>query len=194
MKNIIIENLCKSYGGRKVLDNFSAEIRPGEVICIMGPSGCGKTTLLNILMGFEKADSGSVSGVPALKSAVFQEDRLCEEFSAAANIRLATGKSADENTIKEHLKELGLDPDEKKPVKEFSGGMKRRIAIIRAVLFHSDILFLDEPFKGLDGVTRKKVIDYVLSNADGRTIIAVTHEQEEYKLLKGRLIEIPMLG
>lgn len=194
MNDIIIKNLCKSYNGRKVLDSFSAEIHSGEIICIMGPSGCGKTTLLNILMGFEKADSGIISGVPALQSAVFQEDRLCEEFSALANIRLATGKAVDESIIKEHFSLLGLDEIGNKPVKEFSGGMKRRIAIIRAILFQSDILFLDEPFRGLDKITKKAVIEYVLSHADGRTVIAVTHDMEEYQQMNGRLIEIPMLG
>lgn len=190
MNDIVIEALCKSYGDKKVLENFSAVIKRGETTCIMGQSGCGKTTLLNILMGLEKADSGRLSGLPENMSAVFQEDRLCEEFSALANIKLVTGKNIADTEITRQLELLGIAAkDINKPVGEYSGGMKRRVAIARALLYPSDIIFLDEPFKGLDAATKQLVINYLKSITKGKTLVIVTHDTEESKKLGGIIIE-----
>ena len=189
MKQIIISHLCKSYGGEPVLSDFSAELPVGEVTVFMGRSGCGKTTLLRLLMGLEKPDSGTVSGVPKAMSAVFQEDRLFEAFHAVANLKGALGKDADEQAIREHLSQLELTGEAlKKPVLELSGGMRRRVALARAVLAESGILFLDEPFDGLDGVTNKKAAEYVKRHREGRTVLLVTHDRAEAESLGGTII------
>ena len=93
-------------------------------------------------MGFIKPDSGSIQGVPALKSAVFQEDRLCETFNAVSNVKLVLNSKSDSGIIVEHLNQIGLKGSLDKPVNELSGGMRRRVAIVRAILAKSDILFL----------------------------------------------------
>ena len=187
--DIVISDLVKSFGDNLVLDRFSAEIKKGAVTCLMGPSGCGKTTLINILMGLLEADSGTVTGVPQLKSAVFQEDRLCESFNAVSNVALVCGKKADKGEIKAQLECIGID-DFVKPVGEFSGGMKRRVAVVRAIMAESDILFLDEPFKGLDEDTKRETMQYVKDNIGGRTVILVTHNIDEVEELGGTLIRM----
>lgn len=188
--DIIVSELSKSYGQQKVLDRFSATFREGEVTCVMGPSGGGKTTLLNILLGLIPADSGSVDGMPARKSAVFQEDRLCESFSAYTNVQMVLGKDFDRNQIRLHLKEIGLGTEPGKPVKEYSGGMRRRVALVRAVLARSQVLFLDEPLKGLDDQTKENVIRYLKNHFEGRTVILVTHDRDEVEAFGATLVRL----
>ena len=190
MTDIIAAGLYKRFGDNEVLEDFSAVFKAGEVTCMMGPSGFGKTTLLNILMGLTAPDAGTVTGVPTLKSAVFQEDRLCESFGALANIRLVCDPEISDEKILEHLNTIGLEDSFDKSVGEFSGGMKRRVAIVRAMLAKSDILFLDEPFKGLDDETKLDTIRYVKENLSGRTVVMVTHSSDECRLMGGRLITI----
>lgn len=186
--DIVISGLTKKYGENLVLDGFKANIKANRTTFIMGPSGCGKTTLINILMGIVIPDSGTISGVPELKSAVFQEDRLCESFNAVSNVRLVCEKKIKNATIVEHLERIGLKGDLSKPVAEFSGGMKRRVAIVRAILAKSKILFLDEPFKGLDSETKKLAIEYLKDNTKGKTVIIVTHDIDEVKAFDGDII------
>ena len=179
---IRISGLQKSYGDHKVLDNFSAVLSVGKTACIMGPSGCGKTTLLRILMGLEKADGGRVEGMPDKKSAVFQEDRLCDNLSAKTNIRLVCPKrSVDE--IEEGLRTLGLYECMDQPVREYSGGMRRRAAVLRALCADGDILFLDEPLKGLDNEMKEITAGYIRIRAEGKTVVCVTHDREDIDLL-----------
>jgi NitT/TauT family transport system ATP-binding protein len=88
MQDIRIKNISKAYGDKQVLNHISKEFPSGETTVIMGASGCGKTTLLRILLGLEKADSGEVTGMPERVAVLFQEDRLCEDVSAYENIAL----------------------------------------------------------------------------------------------------------
>lgn len=183
--NIQIENLDKAYGENQVLKNFSAVISEGEITCIMAPSGRGKTTLLNILLGLESYDKGQIRGLEnRKKSAVFQEDRLCENLSSRANIRMVQERKVSKSRNFSRKLEEGLEAMELKewgdrPVRELSGGMKRRIAILRALLADWEILFMDEPFKGLDRKTKERVINYVKKICRGKTVIFVTHDPEE---------------
>ena len=191
MKDIVVEQVSKRFGEKRVLEHFSAVFAGGETTCIMGDSGCGKTTLLNLLMGFEKADGGRITGVPEHMSTVFQEDRLCEAFGAVSNIRLVLGRKVPAEWIRDHLRELGLDGDAfDNPVSEFSGGMNRRVAIARAVSYGGDVLFMDEPFMGLDESTKKMAAAYVRRHAAGRTVIMVTHDESEVELMGGHLIRM----
>lgn len=176
--NIVLKNVTKSFGEKTVLKDFSHTFPQGETTCIMGASGCGKTTLLNLIMGLQQPDSGEIIGVSGVKfSAVFQEDRLCENISAAANIRLVC-PNISRKKINELLRTLGLS-DDPQPVREFSGGMKRRVAILRALCADYDLLLADEPFKGLDGTTRLSVMEYFKKETAGKTVILVTHDETE---------------
>lgn len=188
--SIIIQDIVKEYDGLKVLDGISLEIPDGSSVCIMGESGSGKTTLMRIIMGLEKADSGSIYGVPDKISAVFQENRLCDSFSSLVNIRIATKKSDRE--IIGCLTALGLGEKKQysKPVGKLSGGMRRRVAIARALLFDAPLIIFDEPFKGLDAQTKSNVINFILQSTAGKTLIFVTHSIEEAKLLGASIIKI----
>lgn len=174
-----IINVSKSYAGRQVLDHFSAVFPAHETTVIMGPSGCGKTTLLRLLLGLERPDDGRISGLPDKISAVFQEERLCSPFSALANVRLVTGKSVSRQTIEQHLAEIGLSGSIRQPVRTLSGGQQRRVSIVRAVLAESNLILLDEPFKGLDVDTKDRVMTYVKTMAQGKTLVLVTHDAAE---------------
>ncbi|MGI6123050.1 MAG: ATP-binding cassette domain-containing protein [Acetivibrionales bacterium] len=186
--SIVISELSKSFGENIVLNKFSANIPENKTTFIMGPSGCGKTTLINILMGLMREDSGAVTGLPTNKSAVFQEDRLCESFNAVSNVRLVCEKKIKDEEIYSHLAEIGLRDDLAKPVIELSGGMRRRVAVVRAILAKSDIIFMDEPFKGLDDNTKEKTMQYVADNTKNKTVIIVTHDIDEAKAIGGEII------
>ena len=184
---IQIERLCKAYDGKPVLRDFSLTMENGEHLCLMGPSGCGKTTLLRLLMGLERPDGGCIAGLDGLHmSAVFQEDRLLEHLTAAENVRFVCGGLPKET--EPLLLRLGLEKESlSRPVREFSGGMKRRAAIARALLADFDVLFLDEPYKGLDADTKKAVQDAVGEYTRHKTVILVTHdpaEAEGYRLVE----------
>ena len=183
MSDIVLKNIEKSFEGKGVLKNFSATFPACRVSCIMGSSGCGKTTLLNILLGLQKADGGSLEGLPDRITALFQEDRLCEDFSAESNVRLTAARGVTREEIAEALTELGLEDDLKTPVRELSGGMKRRVAIARTMLAEGDLVIMDEPFRGLDGENRRRAAEFVLRRLNGRTLIFVTHDEEDIDLL-----------
>lgn len=179
MQDIRIEDLCKSYGSKTVLHHFSCTIPSGTVTGLMAPSGAGKTTLLRILMGFEQADSGKIHGLDGLRlSAVFQDDCLCENLSPVSNIRLVS-RGLSKEDAKAALVSVGLADCLQQPVCELSGGMKRRVAILRALLAEYDFLILDEPFKGLDEKTKALVIQDTRSRCTGKTVLFVTHDAEE---------------
>ena len=157
----------------------------------MGKSGCGKTTLMRILLGLETADGGSVSGVPEKKSAVFQEDRFFEPFSAVSNVRAALGKKNTDEEIRRNLEAVGLSGEDcSKPVSALSGGMRRRTAIVRAMMADSELVVLDEPFEGLDAETKKKTIQYVQGHRGGRTLLLVTHNREEGEAMGGTFLAL----
>ena len=193
---IQIRNLCKTYNGQKVLDHFCAEIPEGVTTCIMAPSGKGKTTLFRILLGLEEADSGVIKGLENRQlRAVFQEDRLCENLTAEANIRLVQkgkkGKSQEFlQQVEEGLLAVGLKDCGKRQVKELSGGMKRRGALLRAIYADWDVLLLDEPFKGLDRETRECVLAFVQERFREKTVLCITHEREEAEALGAKIIAL----
>lgn len=171
--------LSKSFDGQPVLTNFSAKLEKGVHYCLMGLSGSGKTTLVNLLLGLIKPDSGHIRRAPDLKmSAVFQEDRLLEQMTAVANVALVS--RAPNREIEQLLTQLGI-PSESlpQPVSAYSGGMKRRVALARALLAEYDVLFLDEPYKGLDEATRGQVMAVVERYTRGKTVLLITHDKEE---------------
>ena len=181
MKDIILSGVSKSFGETEVLNNLCTVFPAGKTGCITAPSGIGKTTLLRILMGLELPDSGSISGLENLTvGAAFQEDRLCENMTASANIKIVSPKLSDE-VITSAMQKVGLSDCEHRIVNELSGGMRRRVAILRAILFEADLYLLDEPFKGLDADTKTQMISFIKEQLFGKSVILVTHDPEEAK-------------
>ncbi len=187
MSNIELKNICVSFGEKQVLQDFSHTFASGSVTCVMGPSGCGKTTLLNVLIGTVAHQSGSVTGMPKKVACVFQEDRLCEDFSALSNAKIASSFSKEE--VVHCLERLGITEIDTK-VSQFSGGMKRRVAIARAICADCDVILLDEAFKGLDVASKENAIGVLLEYSKNKTVIAVTHDTEEAHLLSAEILDL----
>lgn len=180
--SVILTNICKSYGDAHVLRGVSLEL-PQGITCLMGPSGSGKTTLLRILVGLEKPDSGSIRNLPDRIAMVFQEDRLTPSLTVRANLRLALGKGYSDAQASACLSRMGLDDVLGRTVSTLSGGMKRRIALARALLFDAPLMVLDEPFKGLDDALLHQCMDVLLSHSRGRSVLLVTHDAQEAQYL-----------
>ena len=181
---ILVKNLSKTFGGHQVLNNFSAEISLCGVTVIRGASGAGKTTLFRLLLGLEEPDFGEIHGMQGRKPAVvFQEDRLLPWATALENAALGS----EESRAKDALKRLGLGENLYQHPRELSGGMKRRVAIARALAYAGDILFLDEPFTGLDE-ENKRVAANEMRKAN-IPIFVITHDDAEAELF-GEYCEI----
>jgi NitT/TauT family transport system permease protein len=192
-KKICISNLCKSYGKNVVLSNINLVLENEQVVCINGESGIGKTTLLKILAGIVKSDSGDIvyeTGEEYKVSMVFQEDRLIEESDVYSNLYCVLDSDFLKSDVDRHLAMVDLQDVGNVKVRELSGGMKRRVAIVRAMLKKSDVILLDEPFKGLDYILKQKVIDYVKNNANGRIVLMVSHDTQECEAIGGRIIHM----
>ena len=177
MNDLILEQVTKGFGDHVVLQEFSARFPGGQCTCIMGPSGCGKTTLLRLILGLEQPDSGRILGQTFPMAAVFQENRLFEDFSALSNVTAVCPRERRSEAA-QHLTALGLGESLHAPVRTLSGGMKRRVAVARAVLAPGEILILDEPFTGLDRDTK------------GRTLLLVTHDPAERDALAQHVLNM----
>jgi len=187
-----IHNLRKSYDDHVVLSGLTHTFPHGSLTCVTGRSGCGKTTLLRLIAGLEAPDGGSIDGVPEGGIAmVFQEDRLPPQLGAADCLRCVLKKDPRRETaIAGALTALGLDPASDQPVREFSGGMRRRVALARALLFPAPLVLLDEPLKGLDAETRRRAIDFTLPLLNGRTTLLVTHDPGDIADFGGTVLSL----
>ncbi len=183
-----IRNLSFSYDERPILEDFSLTVAENECVCIKAVSGKGKTTLLRLILGLETDFSGEIE-VPKNISAVFQEDRLIEHLSLKRNILLAKD---DAEKCDEMLKKVGLYDVRHKKVSQLSGGMKRRVAILRALQFGGDLLLLDEPFNGIDYENKKILAEIIKSEfmVSGKAVLLVTHITEDAELLGARIVEM----
>lgn len=183
-----IRGLKKRYGDVTVFDHFDCSLFGCAVNVVFGPSGAGKTTLLRLVMGLARPDAGDLSSLSDLKvGAVFQEDRLCDNLSPVSNVKLVA-PSVSREAIQRALSSVGLGSCLDKPARELSGGMRRRVALIRALLSDYDLLLLDEPFKGLDETTKETVITYTRGMTAGRTVLLVTHDRQEALAMDARRI------
>ena len=185
---IAVHKLCKAFDGKVVLCDFSCTAEDGYVTALMAPSGAGKTTLLRILMGLETADGGEITGLSGRRlSAVFQEDRLLDFMNPADNIRLTAPKLSRAAVLRE-MAAMGLTDCENQPARELSGGMRRRVAILRALLCDADVIVMDEPFKGLDETTKALVVAETKRLCAGKTVLLVTHEEKEAAMMGAKKV------
>ena len=162
----------------------------------MAPSGYGKTTLLRILVGLEPYEKGTITGIQNQKIAyVFQEDRLLPWLSVRENIEYvllsSMTKANDSKKVDDLLELLKLNKEQHQKVTTLSGGMRRRVALGRALAYEGDILVMDEPFRGIDKSLKEQIINGILHlhKQNPFTIICVTHDLEEAKAL-GRVIDL----
>ncbi len=189
---IKVNNIFKSYEGKAVLQDISFHIEKGEKVALTGPSGAGKTTLMRIIAGLEKADKGFVDINKALKCTyVFQENRLLEQKSVLENILCV---APDKERALYFLEKCGLLSHKDKKASALSGGMKRRLAIARALAYGGDIYFLDEPLRELDEDTLKSVAALIKEETKDKTVVLITHDEFSLNFLSTRHIEIKCIN
>lgn len=177
MMELRVEHLCKRYGENAVLDDISFIARVG-VTRLLGPSGIGKTTLLRVLLGLETPDSGTVNGDKFRWTAVFQENRLLEGLDAEGNLRFVLGANYNAAAAQALLEELGLGDVGKKKVRDYSGGMQRRLALARAAARAvRRARARPSPFTGLDAENREAAMRAILRAAETKIVIFSTHEK-----------------
>lgn len=216
--NLALRNLTKSYSGRTVIDDITADLDFPHVLALLGPSGGGKSTLLRLIGGLESPESGSLSvdGTPvpsdekplrAYRSnigTVFQSWNLFPHLDALANVMLPLtavhGLTTDEARLRseELLERLHLDGHGHKRPAELSGGQRQRVAIARAVAIKPRLLLFDEPTSALDPEMTAEVLDVIADlKAEGRTFVLVTHAMNFARtvadqvafLAEGRILE-----
>jgi len=195
-QDVVLElaHVQKSYHGRAVLQDVTASYERGKSYYFRSPSGSGKTTLFRLIAGLEEPDCQERGAVPSAGqgdravgnmrarggierhgsriSMVFQEDRLCEEYSALVNVDMVTG---DRNKSRAHLCQLLEEEELQRPCRELSGGMKRRVAIARAMAAGGDVILLDEPFAGLDAESRRRTEQYIHDYGARSALLVATH-------------------
>ncbi|MEM5781686.1 MAG: ATP-binding cassette domain-containing protein [Candidatus Aenigmatarchaeota archaeon] len=205
MPIISVQNLKKYYKDVKAVDNVSFEVEEGEIFGFLGPNGAGKTTTIKMLVTLLKPTEGTakVVGNDIVKNPdkvrnnigiVFQDPALDDRLTGKENLDFharmyGMKKEKREERIKEVLSLVELEDKAKTLVKNYSGGMKRRLEIARGLMHHPKILFLDEPTLGLDPQTRRSIWDYIknLNKKEKITIFLTTHYMEEADFLCNRV-------
>lgn len=200
-----IENISKIFEKERGIKNISFQLEKGELVSFLGPSGCGKTTLLNIIGGFVKNDSGSIyledkdiTEYPPEKReivTVFQNYALFPHMNVIENVKYGLkyrgyNKEEQIKLAKEYLKIVGLEGYEKNSVGELSGGQQQRVALARALVLQPKILLLDEPFSNLDAKLKIAMREEIkeLQKRLGISMIFVTHDQEEALSISDRIV------
>jgi ABC-2 type transport system ATP-binding protein len=201
---IEITDLCKNFGKFKAVDHLNLTVQQGEVFGLLGPNGSGKTTTINMISGLSTPTSGEISimgydvrrqarKVRQLLGAVPQETALYEELSAWTNMDFHADlfgipRKEKKERITRILKLVQLFDRKDSRVGTFSGGMKRRLAIGRALLHEPSLIYLDEPTLGVDVQARRAIWDYILFlREQGRTVLITTNYLEEAQMLCDRL-------
>ncbi|HRO12278.1 ABC transporter ATP-binding protein [Amaricoccus sp.] len=192
-----LNGIRHGYGGARVLDSVSLDLRAGEVTCLLGPSGCGKSTLLRIAAGVERQDAGrvEVGGRPVSDGArhlppeargvglMFQDFALFPHLSVERNVGFGlTGPPAGRaRRVQQMLARVGLSRHAGKYPHQLSGGEQQRVALARALAPRPPILLMDEPFSGLDERLRDGIRDETLAilKEEGAAVLLVTHEPDE---------------
>ena len=200
-----IENISKIFEKERGVKNISFQLEKGELVSFLGPSGCGKTTLLNIIGGLVKNDSGSIyledkdiTEYPPEKReivTVFQNYALFPHMNVVENVKYGLkyrgyNKEEQIKLAKEYLKIVGLEGYEKNSVGELSGGQQQRVALARALVLQPKILLLDEPFSNLDAKLKIAMREEIkeLQKRLGISMIFVTHDQEEALSISDRIV------
>ena len=188
-----IDVKSKSFKKQNILENISFDLKSSEITSIIGPSGCGKTTLLRIVASLEEDYEGQVSFNDSKSienlGFIFQDSRLLPWLSVKDNILLVS-KSKDEKKIEELLCQVGLSEHINSYIKELSGGMKRRVSIVRAFINSPDVLLLDEPFISLDyptAQTLRKLFFKFFSDYSPIGLF-VTHDLDEALAISNRIL------
>ncbi|MDR0853356.1 MAG: ABC transporter ATP-binding protein [Clostridiales Family XIII bacterium] len=209
--DIKLDSVSKSFGKNQVLADISFSIPSGEIICLLGPSGSGKTTIIRLMIGAIATDSGTIhfgdTSVPNLNllgkiGFMPQADALYDDLSGEGNLKFfarlyGMKLGVAKKRIDETLALVGLSGDRKKLVRQYSGGMKKRLSLAAALIHEPEVLLLDEPTVGIDPVLRRTIWQqFQAIRRSGKTILVSTHLMDEVSecdkaalLYNGRLIQ-----
>jgi len=202
--SILMDNIVKRFEDVIAVDGVSLQVKEGELFGLLGPNGAGKTTTVNILCGLIKPTSGNamVGGydvqkentkVKELIGVCPQETAIYPYLTGAENVELFGNLyTLDKNTLRVRQKmlfeKMGLTQDAKRRVEKYSGGMKRRLSLIMALIHDPQIIFLDEPTIGMDPQSRRAVWDFMVElKKESKTIFLTTHYMEEAEALCDRV-------
>ena len=191
---IELKSISKTYDNLQVLKNFNIKFEDNMITCLFGPSGVGKTTIANIVAKLITVESGNLTGVEnAVFSYVFQEPRLLEWYSVYDNIDFVLkdvySLEKRKNIINNYIDMVELtDYKDYKP-KALSGGMAQRVSLARAFAYPSNVLIMDEPFKGLDMKLKQEMIISFqkLFKESKRTVLFITHDIDEAIILSNTI-------
>jgi NitT/TauT family transport system permease protein len=190
-EGICLEDVRLAYGDQVVFGGLSIDLPTGSRTCLVDASGVGKTSVLRLIAGETEPSAGSVS-VPAVVSMMFQDSRLLDDLSAVDNVLLLCGSVSREraNSLLGEVLPVGvLD----RPVRELSGGQRRRVELVRSLAFPGEAVLLDEPFGGLDETSHARSGSFICDHLGGRTLVVATHDVADAALLGGdavRLLEL----
>ena len=201
---VVISGVGKTFetrgGPLEVLTGVDLTVNDGEFVCLLGPSGCGKSTLLNIVGGFERPTTGTVTidgetvrGPDKRRVFVFQEYGIFPWASVWDNVALGLAdvpKSEQSDRIQHYVDLVGLSGFEKTYPMELSGGMKQRVEVARALAVDPDVIYMDEPFGALDSLTRLQMRAEIIRiwKQEKKTILFVTHDVDESVQLADRVV------
>ncbi len=197
---IIAENIVKTIKKRIILDNISLELESGNIYGFVGRNGCGKTMLFRALSGLMHIDSGRITidgkvlhkdiNVPPSIGLIIENAGLYNEFSGFKNLKLLAdiNKIISDTEITKAISDVGLDPNDKRPVRKYSLGMKQRLIIAQAIMESPDIIMLDEPTNALDERGVKLIRDIILREKErGALVLIASHNKEDIEILADRV-------
>lgn len=178
-------------GGAPILDGFDLALGPGSITALVGRSGCGKSSLLRLFAGLRAPDGGAIEGVPARKAFVFQDAALLPWATLRANVALP-GRFGPIADVDGAIRRVGLEPHADKLPGALSGGQRMRTSLARALVSQPEVVFLDEAFAALDGITRRAVqTEFLELQAEHRwTVLLVTHELDDAAWLADRVLAV----
>ena len=177
---IELDQITVRFGEKTVLQDFSLRLPEQGILCLSGPSGCGKTTLARVLCFLQKPDAGAVRGIePGQAGVLFQEDRLLPWLSVQKNLELVMPPERAQSM----LRDMELTREAQALPGTLSGGMRRRVALARALGYEARLLILDEPFKGLDAALKERLYPRIRETAARRPVLLISHEAEEIRAL-----------
>lgn len=197
---IIAENIVKTIKKRTILDNINLELESGNIYGFVGRNGCGKTMLFRALSGLMHIDSGRIRidgkvlhkdiNVPPSIGLIIENAGLYNEFSGFKNLKLLAdiNKKISDIEITKAISDVGLDPNDKRPVRKYSLGMKQRLIIAQAIMESPDIIMLDEPTNALDERGVKLIRDIILREKErGALVLIASHNKEDIEILADRV-------
>lgn len=194
MKDIVLKDVSKSYDGLTVVEGLNLTLEAGKITCLLGVSGVGKTTILNIIGGLA-GSQGSVSGVPERISYIFQNPTLLPNMTVEGNLDFVLrsqikDKEERKKIIAEAIQNVGLSEFAKAYPYQLSAGMAQRVSMARAFVYPSELILMDEPFRGLDVATKARLLEYFLAlwQKSKKTVLLVTHNIDEAVLLSDKIL------